>query len=117
MHNIPFLLCTCRVRYAVILGTKYALSYIVLCYHEEEMPVFGKIKDIVVTPAQECLFILTPFVATTFNTHFHAFEVSPLTEETLIYHQRELADFHPLSTSKSFTTSSPMFVCTKYNVV
>ena len=106
-----------RVRYTLILGTKYSVGYVVLCYYEDEMPVFGKIKDIIITPSCECLLVLTPLVSTAFNGHLHAYEVSPLAHDTLIYRQRELADFNPLSVSKAFKSPSPMLVCMKYHVV
>ena len=108
----------CRVKYVVVQGTKYALGYILLCYIEEEddMPVFGKINDIIIKPQlKDTLFVLQPYRASSFNYHFHSYEVSPV-DDVLIYKQTELADYHPLSICKSFTVSSSMFVRLKYHV-
>ena len=80
------------------------------------MPVFGRIKDIVVFQKEPPIFILTPYICTSCNNHFHAFEVSPL-NEVLIYKQNQFLDHHPLTISQSFETSSPLFVCLKYNFV
>ncbi len=81
------------------------------------MPIFGKIKDIIITPEKECLFILTPYESMTFNKHFHSYEVIACTDDsTLIYHQQELLDFHPLAISKSFVSNSPTFIRLKYDV-
>lgn len=100
----------------MIKGTKYAIGYMVICYYEDDVPVFGKIKDILLQPNKDnSLFILTPFTCTRFNRHFYSYEVVA-TEETLIYQQEELLDYHPLYLSKSFNVSSPLFVRTKYYV-
>ena len=102
-----------RVRYAEICGTKYSTGNIVACYIEDDMPVFGQIMDIIVLPTSVCLFVLKPFVSTTFNTHYHAFEVSAV-DYVLFYQQHELLDFHPLYISKAYLSCSPLFVRCKY---
>lgn len=102
-----------RVRYAEIRGTKYCKGYVVVCYIEHEMPVFGQIADIILLPTSVCVFVLKPFMSTSFNPHFHAFEVTPV-REVLLYQQHEFADFHPLFISKSFLSPSPLFIRCKY---
>ena len=89
-----------RVRYAAISGTKYSKGYLIPCYVENDMPVLGEVMDIIILLSSKCLFVLKPYISTTFNCHFHAFEVFPV-EEYLFYHQNELTDFHPLFISKS----------------
>ena len=60
------------------------------CYmDEDDMPVFGKIVDIIVLPTSECLFILAPHVCTKFNAHFHAFEVTSV-QDVFFYNHKEL---------------------------
>ena len=107
----------CRVRSVTIQGTKYAIGYILFCYIEEDdMPVFGYIKDIIIKQEiNNTLFILQPYRASTFNPHYYSYEVYPVSEH-LIYLQKELADYHPLSLSKSFSLPSPTFVRTKYDI-
>lgn len=88
----------------------------VACYHDDnEDYVFGLIKDIIITPRKECLFILTPFLST-YNYHFHSYELSSITDEILIYRQQHFLDYHPLTISKNFDTDSPSFVRLKYHL-
>jgi len=65
---------------------------------------------------KQTLFILTPLIPSHFNSHFHAYEVKLDQDQVLIYMQDELADYHPLYISKSFCTSSPLFVRLKYHI-
>lgn len=53
-----------------------------------------------------------------FNEHFNAFEVELQDSEYLVLQQENLADYHPLSISKSFdsTISTTDFVVLKYHV-
>ena len=43
---------------ATISGTSYKRGVVLVCGHEDE-ELFGKVMDLIVTPAQECLFVLT----------------------------------------------------------
>ena len=108
-----------RIRSVTIQGTKYAIGYVLVPYIEDDdLPVFGVIKDITIKIKQDLnntLFILQPYRASTFNAHFYLYEVYPVSE-TLIYTQKELADHHPLCISKSFSLSSPLFGRTKYDI-
>lgn len=107
-----------RSKYAIIHGTKYAIDFIVLCYFDDDMtPIFGKIKDIIYLPnSSQTLFVLDPMIPSRFNKHFYAYQVMPLQDQTLIYTKDELADYHPMYTSKSFHVSSPSFVRLKYHI-
>ena len=103
----------------MIHGTRYAVTYLVICYlDDDEDPVFGAIKDIIITSRNECLFILIPFVPVSYNSHFHAYEVAELNDnQILIYRQRELRDFHPLTISKTYIANLPqLFVSLKYHI-
>lgn len=53
-----------------------------------------------------------------FNKHFNAFEVELQENEHLVLQQENLADYHPLSISKSFdsTIAYSDFVVLKYHV-
>ena len=66
-----------RVRSVTIQGTKYAIGYVLVCYIEEDdMPVFGSIKDIIIKQnINDTLFILQPYRVSTFNTHYYSYEV------------------------------------------
>ena len=66
----------------------------------------------------ECLFIMVPYVATSFHNHFNAYEVGLLPNEHIIGHQKDFADYHILSFSRSFSASLSdlKFVCLKYHV-
>ena len=51
-----------------------------------------------------------------FNRHFYAYQVLLQQDQTLVYTQDELADYHSLYVCKSFQVSSPMFVRLKYHI-
>ena len=108
-----------RVSYADIHGTKYVKKNIVICYTSEhdQSPVFGKITDLIVTCETVCLLILVPYVPVKFNKHFNAYEVQEIEDEYLVCQQSDLADYRPLTLSKSFDDGlDEEFVCLKYHV-
>ena len=106
------------MRYTEVNGTKYAVGYIV--YYDcidDDLPVFAKIQDIVLLPnTSKSLFMLNLFKTLKYEEHYHAYVVLPTTD-IQVCSQNELADYHPLSVSKAFTLSSPMFIRVKYSVV
>ena len=55
-------------------------------------------------------------IASRFNQHFYSYEVTPFSDQTLIYTQNEQADYHPLYVTKSFYVSSTLFVRLKYHM-
>ena len=113
-HNLYY---NYRTTFAEINGTKYSIGTIVLAqFDEHEMPVFGKITNIVLTTTQDCLFIMSVYESTSFNTHFYSYEVEG-TGNCLIKTQDEFADYHPLIMSKNYTVSSPLFIRLKYDVL
>ena len=75
---------------------------ILVCDIEDDQPVFGKIADLIVTPSQECLFVLTPLV-TSRNQHYHSYEVhaSPQTS-FFVYRRHNFVDYYPLHLSRQF---------------
>ena len=100
-----------RVSYAEVLGTEYQEGVVVLVTFDDDIPIFGKLQDIIVTTSGECLFVFIPYVGALFNYHFHSYEVHAV-------HNQYLADFQPLSISHSFKRSlfNINFVCLKYHV-
>ena len=103
------IVCVCvvfvsfRVSYADISGTKYCKGCVILCTFCDDDPIFGKVLDIVVTESGNCLFVLEPYVVKTFNKHFNAYEVHPLSNGYMVCQQKDFADYHVLSISKSFS--------------
>ena len=66
-----------RIRSATINGTTYQRGIVLIYAMEDDQPLFGKIEDLIVTPSQEWLFILSALV-TYRSYHFHAFIVSAI---------------------------------------
>ena len=60
------------VSYVEITGTRYKQGNILVCSFDEEIPVFGKIVDIIITKFSDCLFILIPYIGINFHTHYNA---------------------------------------------
>lgn len=104
--------------YVEILGTKYQKGVVVLVTFDDEIPIFGRLEDIIVTSSGECLFVFVPYVGALFNRHFHSYEAHAVRNEYLVCHHKEFADFQPLSISHSFKLSlaNKNFVCLKYHV-
>ena len=67
-----------RVSHVNIYGTEYLKGSVLLCAFCDDDPLFGEVLDILATASGDCLFILTPFIVTTFNKHFNAYEVEPM---------------------------------------
>ena len=93
------------VSYVEITGTRYKQGNILVCSFDEEIPVFGKIVDIIVTKFSDCLFISIPYIGINFHTHYNAFEVYADTTHYIVYRQKDLKDYHPLPLSKSLLCS------------
>jgi len=108
----------CRASYAKINGTKYSTGSILLCgFYNDDQPGFGKLIDIISLKDLYWL-ILKPCLIKKFNEHFNAFEVEVQDHEYLVIKQEDLADYHPLSISKSFNSALMYsdFVVLKYHV-
>lgn len=106
-----------RVSHATINSTKYTKGSIIVYSVCDGLPVFGKITDILVTKRGECLFILIPHVTTSFNMHYHAYEVQPKINY-IVCRQKDFADHHPLAISKSFDKDlrATNFIVMKYHI-
>ena len=65
-----------RVRCVELHGTTYTRKAVVVYKHIDDMPVFGEIMDIFVTPVGECLFILRLLLTVGLCAHFHSYEVA-----------------------------------------
>ena len=83
---------------------------ILVCDIQDDQPVFGKIADLIVTPNQECLFVLTTLV-TSRNKH-HSYEVhASLLTSYFVYRHHNFVDYYPYQDSldpmESFQISCP----------
>lgn len=113
MTSLHVLSSLYRVLSTTICGVTYVRGEIVVCAIEDDMPVFGKIVECIVTPRQECLFIIAPFITVCFRYHYLAFEVVPV-QDTVVFNHEQLCDYHPLVCTKLSGTS--MFISLKYHV-
>lgn len=118
-HNNIFLHSD-RVRSAEVDGTVYFAnkSVVVCCDFDEstDMPTFGEITDIVVTPSRKVLFVMQTLVTDYFEQHYFAYCVHRVHRERYIYRPSELLDPYPLILSRTFSsTNSGLFVRTKHH--
>lgn len=105
-----------RVSYANINGTKYAKGCILLCTFWNDDPLFGKLVDLIVTEENICWFIMQPCIVKQFNEHYNGYEVE-LKQDYFVCQQEDLADYNPLTISKSFDLAVlSNFVVLKYHV-
>lgn len=107
-----------RVSFVEKFGTRYCIGSVVFCAIDDHTPLFGKIKDILVLPSQNCLFTLVPYEGTYFCSHFNAYELHCMDFNYLLYSQEDLIDHRTLSISKSFSRllSHKRYLCLKYHV-
>ena len=117
------LLLSDRVRSAEVDGTVYLAnkSVVVCCDFDEstDMPTFGEITDIVITPSQEVLFVMQTLVTDYFEQHYFAYCVHRVYGELYIYRPSELLDPYPLILSRTFSSNSSnsgLFVRTKHHL-
>ncbi len=66
-----------RLLSAVINGTVYRKGTVVICGIEGDTPIFGMITEVIVTPHQECFFVISPLITVAFQHHYYAYEVVP----------------------------------------
>ena len=100
---------------AVINGTTYRKGTVVICGMEGDIPKFGRIDEIVVTPHLECFFVLSTFITIAFEYHYHAYEVFD-TRSTSVYHHTRLFDYHPLVCTKVIGRDHSVFISMKYHL-
>lgn len=105
-----------------IVGTRYSKGSVLFCsMDDDDTPVFGRILDIIVVSLHDdCLFVMCPYIGSSFSAHYNAYQVhTPDVSQYLFYKQKKLTDHHILSLSKSFdpSLSHILYVCLKYNVV
>lgn len=88
------------------------------CSIEDEVPVFGKIMDILVWSMGKCIFVIIPYVGDNFFNHYNAYEVRPDNSNYIFQTPDNLADHRTLSLSTSFSQHlrNKAFVSLKYQV-
>ena len=106
-----------RVSYANINGTKYSKGCVLLCTFWKEDPLFGKLVDLIVSEENICWFIMQPYIVKQFNQHYNGYEIELSNAGYFVCQQQDLADYNPLTISKSFDlTVHANFVVIKYHV-
>ena len=84
---------------------------------KSDMPVFGEIADIMVTPSQEVLFVMEYLITEDFGEHYYAYRVRRVHGQIFVCRPSTLVDPYPLTLSRTFSTSnSGLYVRTKYHV-
>lgn len=106
-----------RVLSATICGTTYKKEAVLVYAIEDDQPVFGKIEDLIVTPSQECFFVLSPLTALP-SRHFHSFEVTATSQGSkFVCKHCSIVDHYPLHLSRQFGPNGKLTICLKYHVV
>lgn len=107
MQKCHYLFCvlilSCRVSYVEKYGTRYSKGNMVFCAITDDLPLFGKISDILVLPSGECLFSLVSYVGKYFSFAYELHQAA----DNIIFNQKNLID---LSLCKSFSRSLSLFV-------
>ena len=106
---------THRFQTALINGTEYKQGLIILLGMEEDVPQFGKLGEIVLTPSKEFFFITLRLITLQYRHHYHAYEVN-VTDEILICSYQDLYDYHPLELTVACGGCTNQMVSLKYHV-
>lgn len=85
-----------RVKWVILNGTKYNLSSVLIIGHEDDLPLFGKVTEIIVTVSGEIVFQVNEMYTASYDNHYHAYIVTPLPHTKTIPFQKILS-FHPLT--------------------
>ena len=104
-----------RVRSVELHGTTYTRKAVVVYRHVDDMPVFGEILDIFVTPVGECLFVLNLLLTVGLCAHFHSYEVAN-TSDIVVSRQHEFVDHYPLHIIR-LNAEYTGFVRLKYHIM
>ena len=88
-------ICITVYPYVEITDTHYRQGNILVSSFDEEIPVSGKIVDIIMTKFSECLFRILELIFT--YVHCNAFDVHADTTHCIIYQQRDLTDYHQVN--------------------
>jgi len=98
-------------------GTTYKPNCIVFVCFQEDIPVFGIIKEIL-SIDKIFYFVLRLLETVVFNPHFHAYEVIT-TMHYFACTQKELQDYHPLWIYESYSLelNGTYFIPLKYHVI
>ena len=94
-------------------GYKYSKGCIVVgSIDDHDQPNFSIVKEFLVTPIKDILFVCHAIAIITYSRHYHCYEVKKL-EDVQILRYKRLCDFHPLTIVTPFTCSG-LFVSLKY---
>ena len=89
-----------RCSWVKILGTKYAVGYVIITGLNHGLPTFGKVEKII----------------TTYQERSNAYRVDLVNDIRLIKHE-DLIDFHPLGLHKGFGCyGNKLFVVLRYRI-
>ena len=105
-----------------IYGTLYSIGAVVLTNFFDDMPVFGRIVDIILHESMKPLLAIEMLETTCFNKHFNSYEVKEKSTRTFyLCMQNDLADYHTLSiytpqNSHHFMIPMKYYVLTDFDV-
>ena len=103
-----------RTSWVTIGGTKYKPGDVIIADSSGLLPIFGKIEHILFI-RNEWQFVCQLLNTDTYNSHYHAYEVSYHSTHTpiIICQQSSFVDYHVLAL---YRNSSLTFVPLKYHI-
>ena len=84
------------------------------------MPIFARIKAIILPELSEPKFVIFPLVTVVFSAHFHAYEVAyhhSLSSQLHVCSQATFVDHNVLSVYQPYNSPSTNLICLKYYVL
>ena len=82
---------------------------------EEDIPQFGKLIELILTPSKQYLFVTLQLTTMQYQHHYYAYEVCT-TDEIVVCTCQDLCDYHPLELTVAYGSSRHNMVSLKYHV-
>ena len=100
-------------------GTSYKKNDVLIVNFEDDDPVFGIVQHFISATETETLITMESLETISYSNHYHSYMVQPSYSKTVTTFQ-DLADYHPLSLTLNYDTTSQMhntyYVTLKYHV-
>ena len=104
-----------RLKAVEIKGIKYQQGSVVVLKVEQDIPQFGKLVEVILTPSKQYLFVILQLATLQYQHHYHAYEVCT-TDEIAVCKCQDMYDYHPLELTVAYGSSRHNMVSLKYHV-
>ena len=87
------------MKWVLVNGSKYNLSSVLVIGHEDDLPQFGQVSEVLVTDSGAVVFEVNVLHTESYDIHYHAYIVKPS-------HQNKSIPFHQIFSSHPLTLNT-----------